>query len=226
MATQFDIAKKLGVDRTTVSKILTCYPGSHFPAELRAKVFATAKAMGYNPGRVLRRRRAERVDVDWPVNIEIELDNGHKATVPGRAVIRNVSKTGALVGEVTLDEGRGLPTTTFNIHCILEPDESSSAPSSTLAEDPAAAAGGNGARADQGSVRIPIRRGPSPATGPGTRALQRAAAEGALRLVGTPIRFDRSGGRFGIGVEFQVMDSRTGERLASLIGTSQSDAVS
>ncbi|MBI3097991.1 MAG: helix-turn-helix domain-containing protein [Planctomycetes bacterium] len=214
MATQFDIARKLGVDRTTVSKILTCYPGSHFPAELRAKVFATAKALGYNPGRVLRRRRAERVDVEWPVNIEIETENGAKTTTPGRAVIRNVSRTGALVGEVTLEDGGGLPTTTFNIHCILEPGEAGNGPVGPVVDGASSPA-----RVDSDSAKIPIRRGPAAASGPGTRALQRAAAEGTLRLVGTPIRFDRTAGRFGIGVEFQVMDSRTGERLASLIGT-------
>lgn len=217
MATQFDIAKKLGIDRTTVSKILTCYPGSHFPADLRTRVFATAKAMGYNPGRVLRRRKAERYDVEWPVHVEVHLEDGAVAHTQGRAIIRNVSATGALVADLEIEEHRGLPTTMFQLHCLLDPADlhrglpvgpEPEVPSAETAPkpDPSAAS------------RMPVRKGPVSATGPGTRAMLRASQEGVIHLVGTPIRFDRSAGHFGVGVEFRGLDPRTMERLTTLIG--------
>lgn len=52
--TQLDIAKEVGVDVSTVNKILNRKPGSLFRKETIADVFKVAKDLGYDSDRMIK----------------------------------------------------------------------------------------------------------------------------------------------------------------------------
>jgi hypothetical protein len=109
-----DIAKRLGLARSTVTKILNQLPSNRASSETVKKVFDTARDMGYDFHRLrnIHRRRSERKQVDMEVGIEI-LSEGKSVAARGTATLRDVSLNGAAVADLTLDDGAGLPVSPF-----------------------------------------------------------------------------------------------------------------
>lgn len=117
MATQADVARRAGVDRSTVSKILSGYPDDVFDPKTRAKVEAIASRLGYRlPPR--RRIRAPRFPAGLPAQIVVRrcADGAHFAS--GTGWLMNLSRTGALLTELVLDPPH-LPTSPFEIEVLF-----------------------------------------------------------------------------------------------------------
>lgn len=100
-ATQIEIAKRLGISQSQVSKVLTGFPGKSFPEAFRKKVFKAAREMGYDFGRTIRRRHGTRYEVRMPVEILV-LDMRGRTHAKGKGVLWSVSKSGALVTQPKL----------------------------------------------------------------------------------------------------------------------------
>jgi hypothetical protein len=76
--TQLDIARTLGIDRTTVSKVLNDAPGVYAGMRLRARIFEAAKKLGYDSRRLRSKQKiqAEKRLVEIPAKVEILLWDG------------------------------------------------------------------------------------------------------------------------------------------------------
>ena len=98
------IARKVGLERSTVTKILNGDPKfeNHVPEETRVRVIKTAEKMGYFLYRTHRtnRRLYERNVTNKPT--EIELKKKGKVVNSGKARVRNISKSGALIDRIRL----------------------------------------------------------------------------------------------------------------------------
>ena len=98
------IAMKVGLERSTVTKILNGDPRfeNHVPEETRVQVIKTAEKMGYFLYRTHRtnRRLYKRIVTNKPT--EIELKRNGKIINSGKARIRNMSKGGALIDRIKL----------------------------------------------------------------------------------------------------------------------------
>jgi transcriptional regulator with XRE-family HTH domain len=101
--TQEDIAKKLGIDRTTVSKVLNNAPGTYVGERTRVRIFDLARKLGYNFSRLrhTHHRNADRRIVQIPVQIQIVLWDG-SIYASGEAVIVNLSAEGAMLADIQL----------------------------------------------------------------------------------------------------------------------------
>lgn len=110
MATQSEIARRCGVDVSTVSKILNRRAGSLFKASTVKSVFKAARELGYDLGRLKHphRRLQPRKAMDLPLELSIYLADGTLFD-RGRAVMRDVSLSGALLSGFILTEKRGIP---------------------------------------------------------------------------------------------------------------------
>ena len=95
---QKDIAEYLGLDRTTVTKILNRDPRYSASEETKERVFRAAEELGYDFTTIRRpfKREYGRVAIDLPCEIEILLENG-AAFDRGRASVRNMGIGGALL---------------------------------------------------------------------------------------------------------------------------------
>lgn len=95
------IADYLGLDRTTVSKILNGYHREKFAQETVDRVERAAHELGYAKSQ---RRQHARRDLRGTVDLSIRLKDGLDAPVTtGRARIDNVSVTGLLLRDLYLD---------------------------------------------------------------------------------------------------------------------------
>lgn len=105
-----DIARRLGLARSTVTKILNQLPSNRASSDTVKKVFDTARDMGYDFHRLrnIHRRRSERKLVEMEVAIEI-LNKSKGVTAKGSASLRDVSLNGAAIADISLDDGAGLP---------------------------------------------------------------------------------------------------------------------
>lgn len=115
MVTQTEIARRCNLDVSSVSKILNRLKGPVFRKETVRKVFAVAKALGYEFGRlkVSHRRRHPRKIVSMPCELILYLEDG---TVydKGVARIRNISLSGAEVADVKLPR-KTIPAKPFSV---------------------------------------------------------------------------------------------------------------
>ena len=114
-ATQKDIADRLGLSRTTVSKILTRDPRYYASERTRQRVFAMAEKLGYDFTAIRRpyTRQHTRAEVNSPCEISITLANG-EIFDNGQATVVNLSAGGALIS--SLRTGRMvLPLQPFRI---------------------------------------------------------------------------------------------------------------
>jgi transcriptional regulator with XRE-family HTH domain len=114
VATQTEIAAKAGVHRSTVSRVLNRVADHRVSQETVIKILRAAKQLGYDPKNLRRnpeRRSAERKDVNVNAEIEIVLKGG-KVFAEGKAVIKNLSVAGALLGDVMTTTGH-LPMEPF-----------------------------------------------------------------------------------------------------------------
>ena len=99
---QSDIASGAGVDRTTVNKILNRRPDYQANKHTVEKVLKAAEELGYDISRLRRnsdKRKDERKKINLRVDVTLLLKDGtvHDS---GTARIRNLSLSGALLGEL------------------------------------------------------------------------------------------------------------------------------
>lgn len=106
MATQMEIARRLGLDISSVNKILNRKPGPVFKQETIQKVFRIARQLGYNFAKLkhTHRRRAPRYPVTMATTFTLSLKEG---TVfdQGKATLKDISLYGARVSELHLPSG-------------------------------------------------------------------------------------------------------------------------
>ena len=113
MVTQGEIAKRLGLDVSSVNKILNKRPGPVFRKDTIKKVFKTARELGYDFGRLkyTHRRQYERKDVVIGAEVTIVSKDG-VVYDQGVATIRDISLGGARVADLATPLG-SLPTEPF-----------------------------------------------------------------------------------------------------------------
>ena len=101
--TQAEIARRLGLDLTSVNKILHCVPGLKWRKETVKAVFDTAREIGYDLDKIkFRHNRAyPRVPVDLPATVEIVLSDD-AVVDKGTARIKDLSLGGACLAELKL----------------------------------------------------------------------------------------------------------------------------
>jgi transcriptional regulator with XRE-family HTH domain len=115
MITQVEIARRVGLDVSSVNKILNRRQGPVFRKDTIKRVFRVAKELGYDFGRLKyqHRRRHPRKEM----SVGAELCIYHKdGTVydQGVATIRDLSLCGARISDVTLPLGT-LPVEPFTV---------------------------------------------------------------------------------------------------------------
>jgi transcriptional regulator with XRE-family HTH domain len=110
MVTQSEIARRAGLDVSSVNKILNQRPGPVFRKETIRKVFKVARQLGYDLGRLKHRHRRlhPRKSADLPLELSIYLGDGTLFD-RGQAVMRDVSLSGALLSGILLTQQKGLP---------------------------------------------------------------------------------------------------------------------
>ena len=101
---QETIAKRLGLDRTTVGKVLNEDPNSGIAKETKELIVKEAKKMGYNFLRLCRshQRKYERFAINKPTRISIIPKGRKKEYTSGKARIRDISEEGVLIDHLKL----------------------------------------------------------------------------------------------------------------------------
>jgi len=115
MVTQVEIARRVGLDVSSVNKILNHRPGSVFRKETVKKVLKVAREMGYDFSKLKYQHRRSHARKDIAVDLEVSIfrkdgtlfDRGH-------AVMRNVSLSGTLLSGLLLPE-RKLPAEPYTV---------------------------------------------------------------------------------------------------------------
>jgi hypothetical protein len=97
------IADLLGLDRTTVTKILNRDPRYSASEATKERVFRAAEVLGYDFTTVRRpfKREYGRARVDCPCDVRVTLEDG-SVFDSGSALVRNLSVGGALLSEIRL----------------------------------------------------------------------------------------------------------------------------
>jgi c-di-GMP-binding flagellar brake protein YcgR len=115
MVTQVEIAHKVGLDVSSVNKILNRRSGPVFRKETIKMVFKIAKDMGYDFGRLkyAHRRRFPRKDISLGCELYVYHKDG-SVYDQGVATLRDISLGGARISDVTLPTG-ALPVTPFTV---------------------------------------------------------------------------------------------------------------
>ena len=115
MITQVEIARRIGIDVSSVNKILNRRQGPVFRKETIRKVFQIARQMGYDFGRLKyqHRRRHPRREVSIGAEFYVYHRDGSLYD-QGMATIRDISLCGARVSDVALPLG-SLPVQPFSV---------------------------------------------------------------------------------------------------------------
>lgn len=115
MVTQIEIARRVGLDVSSVNKILNRRAGPVFRKDTIKKVFKVARELGYDFGRLKyqHRRRHARKEVALGAEIYIYGKDG-RLYDQGVATIRDISLCGARISDVALPLGT-LPVEPFTI---------------------------------------------------------------------------------------------------------------
>jgi hypothetical protein len=115
MVTQLEIARRVGVDVSSVNKILNRRSGSVFRKETVRKVFKVARELGYdfNKLKFSHRRSHPRKEVSVPLEFSVYRRDGTLFD-RGRAVMKNVSLSGSLLTGIVLPE-RKLPAEPYTV---------------------------------------------------------------------------------------------------------------
>ncbi|HVE38537.1 MAG TPA: hypothetical protein VNM14_01530 [Planctomycetota bacterium] len=105
MATQTDIAKRCGIDVSSVNKILRKTAGPKFSEKTVRQVFRAARELGYRLERLKfgHRRGHPRQEVNRPVQMTIYRPDG-SVFAAGKATMREVSLSGAVLKGVVLSK--------------------------------------------------------------------------------------------------------------------------
>lgn len=119
MVTQLDIARRLGLDVSSVNKILNRKPGPVFRRETIRKVYKVARDLGYDFGKLkfTHRRRSERREVAIGTELVIRTRDG-SVHDQGVATIRDISLCGARVTDLAVPQGT-IPAEPFTV--LLRP---------------------------------------------------------------------------------------------------------
>ncbi|MBI4576402.1 MAG: LacI family DNA-binding transcriptional regulator [Planctomycetes bacterium] len=104
------IADYLGLDRSTVSKILNRYELERFNSATVARVEQAARELGFVQAQ---RRDAPRIPLGALVRVRALLSGG-AAHSEGTGVVRDVSRSGFLISDLCLGPG-GLPAVPFRL---------------------------------------------------------------------------------------------------------------
>ena len=115
MVTQHDIARRTGLDVSTVNKILHHKPGSSFREDTVAKVFRAARALGY-PVEALKHPH-RRADGRRAVSLHCRLTfyrGGGETFDEGAAILSELSANGARVASLRMPKG-SFPTEPFTV---------------------------------------------------------------------------------------------------------------
>ena len=102
--TQVEIARRLGLDVSSVNKILHGVPGLKWKDETVKAVFDSARELGYDLDKIKFRHNREypRIPLNMPAQVEIVLPD-HVVVDRGTAKIKNMSLGGARLIEMKLD---------------------------------------------------------------------------------------------------------------------------
>ena len=117
---QQDIADYLGLDRTTVTKILNRDPKYSASEDTKKRVFAAAEKLGYDFAKIRRpyKREYPRAVINVPAKATIILDDG-KEFDSGECTVANISPGGALLIDLRFPR-QVLPLTGFVISLRLD----------------------------------------------------------------------------------------------------------
>jgi transcriptional regulator with XRE-family HTH domain len=120
LATQTDIARKCGLDVSSVNKILRKTGGPKFSEATVRKVFRAARDLGYNFERLkfAHTRDHPRLEVNRPVQMSIYRPDGSVFS-SGQATIREVSLSGAILKGVILSK-QVIPIAPHTIGIVFE----------------------------------------------------------------------------------------------------------
>jgi hypothetical protein len=115
MVTQVELARTLGLDVSTVNKILNRRPGLRFRKETIRQVFQMAKSLGFDFNRIKHphRRRHPRAESHVPSQVLIYSTSGDLLE-QGAAIIRDLSPGGALLSDIKLPSS-SLPVIPFTV---------------------------------------------------------------------------------------------------------------
>jgi transcriptional regulator with XRE-family HTH domain len=121
MVTQAQIARRAGLDVSSVNKILNRRSGPVFRKDTIRKVFKLAKDLGYDLGKLKfqHRRLHPRKSADLRLELSIYLEDGTLLD-RGQAVMRDVSLAGALLSGILLTRSRGIPLEPHSIGIRLQ----------------------------------------------------------------------------------------------------------
>jgi hypothetical protein len=118
-ATQVEIARRVGLDVSSVNKILNRRSGAVFKKATVEKVFRVAKRLGYRFDRLKRthHRSHERREADFQAKLEIYGSDGSRFD-QGTCAVSDIAVCGASLVDVELPKGK-LPVEPFTISLEL-----------------------------------------------------------------------------------------------------------
>ncbi len=113
--TQKDVAGHLGLNQTTISRILAGTPKFTYSAETRSKVFDAATKLGYLHPAVVKteKRSSSRFPLPGQAHVKIFLHDG-RAYASYTAQMVNVNRTGLLLKDF-VGKKRSLPLESFHL---------------------------------------------------------------------------------------------------------------
>ena len=114
-ATQVEIARRVGLDVSSVNKILNRRRGPVFKQATVAKVFRVAKQLGYSLDRLKRThsRSHERRATDFTAKLALYTADGSRFD-QGTCTVSDIARCGASLVDVKLPKGK-LPVDPFTI---------------------------------------------------------------------------------------------------------------
>ena len=115
--TKKDIADYLGLDRSTVSKIMNNYDRDKFSPATVARVEQAARELGYAKSQ---RRQHPRAPLGLRAQVRIELESG-SLYGQGEAQVKDISISGALLEDLKLDT-MSIPMQPFRVALELNPE--------------------------------------------------------------------------------------------------------
>lgn len=115
MVTQVEIARRVGLDVSSVNKILNRRQGPVFRKDTIKKVFRLAREMGYDFSRLKFTHRRKHPRIECSIGAEFLVYSRDGSVYDqGVATIRDLSLGGARVTDVALPQGT-LPTEPFTV---------------------------------------------------------------------------------------------------------------
>jgi hypothetical protein len=107
MVTQTDVARRTGLDVSSVNKILNRRNISRFGKRTIGLVFETAEALGYDLKRLKHhhRRRDERVAISSQARLSVFLVRSGRLIDKGTCSVRDLSMIGASIFAIALSKG-------------------------------------------------------------------------------------------------------------------------